>query len=113
MKGRILTETSGCRGRVAPAPVLQAHCSRRNTGVKVVTLVAVVGDLTANRVLVGVEASVANRVRRSTRDRCSSRKEETAGEKYFQCVHCLVFKGREAHCVFVICGSSPSFFYPR
>lgn len=111
---RILTETSGRRGHVAPAPVLQAHCSRRDTRVKVVTLVTVVGDLTANSVLVGMKASVANRVRRSTWDRCSGRKEETAEEKYFHCVHGSVFfKRREAHFVFIICGSSSSFFYPR
>lgn len=88
----ILTETSGRRGCVTPAPVLQAHCSRRDTRVKVVTLVAVVGDLTANSVLVGVKASVANRVRRSTWDRCSYRQEETAEEKSFQCVYCFVFE---------------------
>lgn len=50
-----------------------------------------VGDLTANSVLVGVKASIANRVRSSTRDRCGNRKEETDKEKSFQRVHLLVY----------------------
>lgn len=92
----ILTETSGRWGGVTPAPVLQAHCSGWDTRVKVVTLVAVVGHLTANGVLVGVKASVANRVRRSTRDRCSDRREEKWWKKIFP-VHsrfCFLKEGR-------------------